>query len=528
MRRRALIVLLTVVVVLTAAGVTTVVLAVTRVHGTPEDVARRYLEAWESGRPAVMRDLAAAPPGDFVARHERLDAALRIESIDLTAGKLTRKGEEAAELAFTGVRMVGGLGEWRFASTLHLAVRDREWKVLWRPATLHPGLAGAVGEPRLTEISVPAVTLTTRDRKDFPKNSGAEKYVADLNRRIAEAVDDPPSGWAVEVSDPGGGVRRLVEFHPPPPERRARTTLDWFTQAAAARALDGLGKPAAIVAVRPSTGEVLAVADRLGGTQNAFLGLYPPGSAFEVVTAAALLSAGKVTAGASAECPARYIPRARTFTNADRRGRGTVTFRQAFAHSCDTTFARLAVENLGDGALWTQASRMGFGARLAPGTGATACTLRRAGNDRDLLGADATGQGSVRASPLCMALVAAAVQNGTWRAPRLMSASVTRRINGSPRPAMRLPEPTVAALREMMSAVVTEGTAASAGLPPGTAGKTGIARVGGRTHAWFVGYRGDLAFCALVEGDAEAAGGAGGADGKDDAASAVARFLKAL
>ncbi|MEV5408714.1 penicillin-binding transpeptidase domain-containing protein [Thermopolyspora sp. NPDC052614] len=526
MRRRALIVLLTVVVLLAAAGVTTVVLEITRVGGTPEDVARRYLEAWENGRTTVMRDLVAAPPSDFIARHERFDAALRIESIDLTAGKLTRKGE-TAELAFTGVRTVGGLGEWRFASTLHLAVRDREWKVLWKPATLHPGL-GAGGEPRLAEITVPTVTLTTRDRKDFPKNSGAEKYVEELNRRIAEAADDPPTGWAIEVTDPGGGVRRLAEFRPPPPKRRARTTIDWFTQAAAARALDGMNTPAAIVAVRPSTGEVLAVADRLGDARNAFLGLYPPGSAFEVVTAAALLSAGKVTAGASAACPARYIPRARTFTNADRRDRGTVTFRQAFAHSCDTTFARLAVDNLGEGELWTQASRMGFGARLAPGTEATTCTLRRVRNDRDQLGADATGQGSVRASPLCMALVAAAVQNGTWRPPRLMSARVTRRIQGSPRPAMRLPEPTVAALREMMSAVVTEGTAASAGLPSGTAGKTGTARVGGRTHAWFVGYRGDLAFCALVESGTGGTAGAGGTGGAADATSVVARFLKAL
>lgn len=520
MRRRALIVLLTVVVVLTAAGVTGVILAFGQVRGTPEDVARRYLAAWREGRFAVMRDLVAGPPSDFVARHERFGAALKIESIELTAGRLTRKGDDLADLAFTGVRRVAGLGEWPFASTLRLAVRDRQWKVLWRPETLHPGLTGG-DEPRLVEIPVPAVTLTTRDRKDFPKNSGAEKYVADLNRRIAEAVDDPPSGWAVEVGDPARGVRRLVEFHPPPPERRVRTTLDWFTQAAAARALDGLDRPAAIVAVRPSTGEVLAVADRLGGTQNAFLGLYPPGSTFKVVTAAALLATGKATASTSTACPARYvIPRGRTFTNAGLRDRGTLSLREAFAHSCNTTFARLAVENLAGGELWTQAARLGFGARLAPGTGAATCVVRRAGDDLDRLGADAIGQGSVQANPLCMALVAAAVRDGTWRPPRLLSRALTRRIDGSPRPPVKLPEATVAALRDMMTAVVADGTAASGGLPAGTAGKTGTAEAGGgRTHAWFIGYRGDLAFCVLV---------AGGSSGAEDAVPVAARFLRAL
>ncbi len=61
----------------------------------------------------------------------------------------------------------------------------------------------------------------------------------------------------------------------------------------------------------------------------------------------------------------------------------------------------------------------------------------------------------------------------------------------------------------MMAAVVTSGTAMGAKLPAGTAGKTGTAEYGGGakppTHAWFIGYRGDLAFAIIVEG-----GGIGG------------------
>jgi cell division protein FtsI/penicillin-binding protein 2 len=73
-----------------------------------------------------------------------------------------------------------------------------------------------------------------------------------------------------------------------------------------------------------------------------------------------------------------------------------------------------------------------------------------------------------------------------------------------------------------MRQVVTEGTARGAGLPAGTAGKTGTAEFGTGdplpTHAWFIGFRGDLAFSVVVED-----GGVGGRV----AAPIAARFLRA-
>lgn len=71
-----------------------------------------------------------------------------------------------------------------------------------------------------------------------------------------------------------------------------------------------------------------------------------------------------------------------------------------------------------------------------------------------------------------------------------------------------------------MGAAVSRGTAAGAGLPPDTAGKTGTAEVvDGGDHAWFIGYRGSLAFAVFVRH-----GGAGGTI----AAPIAARFLNAL
>jgi cell division protein FtsI/penicillin-binding protein 2 len=87
-----------------------------------------------------------------------------------------------------------------------------------------------------------------------------------------------------------------------------------------------------------------------------------------------------------------------------------------------------------------------------------------------------------------------------------------------------LPTGVAAALDRLMAGVVTgDGTAAGAGLPAGTVGKTGTAEFGSGpnppTHAWFIGFRGDLAFAVFVYG--------GGIGGKV-AAPLAAKLLDAL
>ncbi|NUT45136.1 MAG: hypothetical protein HOV86_34605 [Thermoactinospora sp.] len=130
------------------------------------------------------------------------------------------------------------------------------------------------------------------------------------------------------------------------------------------------------------------------------------------------------------------------------------------------------------------------------------------------------GQGSVEATPLCMAAVAAAVESGTWRPPRLLPVKEVERIDG------RVPEPVeldpgiVAQLQEMMLTVVVGGTASEGGLPEGTAGKTGTAEnYDGGDHAWFIGYRNDVAFCVFVRN---------GGSGAKVAVPIADRFLRGL
>jgi cell division protein FtsI/penicillin-binding protein 2 len=297
-----------------------------------------------------------------------------------------------------------------------------------------------------------------------------------------------------------------------------RTTLSRPVQAAAARALDGT-ENSAIVVLKPDTGEILALADRLKDSYSAVLDTFPPGSTFKTITAAALLAHGLGTSDEVA-CPSSYAPSSGyPYTNDGDMERGTVTFADAYAYSCNTTFIEQATNRLTMKDLRDTADEWGFERPMATGVGGKCGTMEDT-DDVDMLALNSIGQGTVEATPLCMAAVAAAVQNGTWRSPRLLPKDEVSRIDGEPFPDVSLDEGVVGALREMMAAVVDHGTASEAGLPEGVAGKTGTAEVlDEQSHGWFIGYSEDLAFCVFVKN---------GGSGRSAAVPIAARFLNGL
>jgi cell division protein FtsI/penicillin-binding protein 2 len=268
------------------------------------------------------------------------------------------------------------------------------------------------------------------------------------------------------------------------------------------------------------------------GYNRALLGRYPPGSTFKVVTAGALLASG-LRPTDQVDCPKEAKVGGRTFGNFEDEVLGGIPFSSAFAHSCNTAFVQQAAKRLNGDELVATAARFGFGVDPSPGIPAVTSKVPAPADQADLA-AEAFGQGRVTASPLQMALVAATVAEGRWHHPTLVTSEATSSgsdgsgsdDSGGSEPAAS-PDPLDAkvagTLRTLMRQVVTEGTAAPAGLPGKVAGKTGTAEFGTGdplpTHAWFIGFRGDLAFAVVVED-----GGVGGRV----AAPAAARFLRGL
>lgn len=473
MRRRRLVGLLVALVVVAGAGAFAFV-AASGVSGSAGATAGAYFAAWQRSDIASMERLVADPPQDFADQHLDFAEQFKVNALTLRAGALKVTGEETAELPFTGVRQLTGMGPWGFSGTLRLAVHEGAWKVLWGPETLHPALKDG-GALTLDEVEVSGIELVTRSGAKLPHDNAAEPYLDELKERLGEVN----TGWAIRAAASGGKEKTLVVFQPPP-GKQVRVTLSRPVQAAAARALDGVPREAAIVAIKASTGEILAVADRMG-QMAAFVRFFPPGSTFKVVTAAGLVRAG-LSASSGVACPPSYtIPNGRTFENADDSVTAS-TLGGAFAVSCNTTFAEQAVTRLGATRLDEVAKEWGFGRRVLPtGVGGLCGAIEPTANP-DMVGENAIGQGSVRASPLCMATLAAAVGSGTWRAPRFVTAKAARKLDGAPPAEIALDQHMAGELRTMMRQVVADGTAKGAGLGADVAGKTGTAEVATARH----------------------------------------------
>lgn len=327
----------------------------------------------------------------------------------------------------------------------------------------------------------------------------------------------------LEIVDKAGAVVRTLQHYPGTDPQPVQTTLDTATQAAAEHALDSIAQPAALVAVDARTGQLRAVVSRPldQAFDRALDGTYPPGSTFKVVTAAALLANGD-SLSTPASCPPTITVGGKQFTNFEGEAPGTIELHQAFAISCNTAFVGLAA-HLPDGALAGAASTFGFDVPYRLPLPTTGGDFPTATDDAERAAA-AIGQGRVTASPLQLATVAATADTGQWRPPTLVLQPADATTSPTPTLPPTLPPQVVDALHTMMTEVVTSGTGGLAAVPgQNIAGKTGTAEFGDATppstHAWFIGYRGDLAFAVLVEG-----GGVGG----QTAAPIAKQFLTAL
>ncbi len=369
-----------------------------------------------------------------------------------------------------------------------------------------PGQRGAVAVLREQDYEsvrdeiheLPGVSFPTQQRLLGPDRDFASQLVPGIRETVEEQLA-AAAGWRIVTVTMLGNEVQTLASQQPRPVPTVTTTVDRAVQAAGEQAVDAVPEPAVIVAIQPSTGEILAVAQNGAADAQGALSLtgrYPPGSTFKIVTASAAMQSDGVTLDSPVACPATTTIGDRVVRNDQLFGLGTVPLRTAFARSCNTTFAQLAAD-MGAGALTDAAYQMGIGIDyFVPGvttvTGQvppSESTVRRAENG--------FGQGRVLASPFGMALVAStAAAGGQLPTPVLIRGMPAQTVI---EPGGPVPRDVAEALRVMMREAVTRGTAKALAGQGQLYGKTGTAEYSDTgAHGWFIGFRGDLAFATLV------------------------------
>lgn len=392
-------------------------------------------------------------------------------------------------------------------------------------------LLGTVGEATAELIEASAGRVTARDETGL---SGLQKrYDAQLSGVAgvtvveveAEAVDGAGQGQE-------RGTRTLFRSEPVA-GKDLQISLNVSMQQLAESLLANEQTPSSIVAIRASTGAVLAAANSPGskGYNTALQGRYAPGSTFKIVTALAMLRQG-ATPQTLVECPARISAGGTSFTNYPgypQSALGRIPLRLAFANSCNTAFIG-AAQKLSQEDLRQAAAALGVSVPAPLGAesfdGLVPGQVTEAEHAASVI-----GQGKVLVSPMTMATVAASVGRGSLVSPVVVldtsantatdttapSSQTSSALVSSPSAGLStgpLAKPTAArpltaseheALRSLMAAVVETGNAGPLkGAQSGPViAKTGTAEFGvdnpPKTHGWLVAVQGDLAVSIFVE-----------------------------
>ncbi|MFY9636004.1 MAG: penicillin-binding transpeptidase domain-containing protein [Cellulosimicrobium cellulans] len=394
--------------------------------------------------------------------------------------------------------------------------------------TFARAVLGSVGEASAEQIEASDGALTAGDVTGI--GGLQQQYDAQLRGSDAIVIRAHRADLTREqINAAATDPRRVVYETAPTPGTPLKTTLDPALQSLAESTLAGVGPASAIVALRPSTGAVLAAASGPGsnGYNTAMLGQYAPGSIFKIVDSLAMFRNG-LTPDSKVECTPTLEVDGRTFKNSEgypEGSLGSVTLRDAFAHSCNTAFIA-ARDTVTQTQLEAAAVSMGVAVE-APSLGAVAflgsVPGEAAGTEH---AASMIGQGKVLMSPLAAAIMAGSVAKGSPVSPQLVLNPNAGAAGGTPgEPTAEAVSPSsgvtpeapsaasdkpitaeeAAALSEMMRAVITSGHAGFLSTVPGepVGAKTGTAEYGKetppKTHAWIVAVHGDLAVAVFVE-----------------------------
>ncbi|MBA8945211.1 MULTISPECIES: penicillin-binding transpeptidase domain-containing protein [Streptomyces] len=474
-------------------------LSAVEVTGTAE----RFLTAWQSGKVSE----AAAVTDDPKAAAALLTAYAKdagVKDVTLTAGARSGGKVPFSVKGTVSYEDVSKPLAYDSALTVVRRAGDGEPRVAWRPQVVHPDLkdgdklvTGESGTPPVKALDRDGGELTTEKypslgsvldglREKYGEKAGGE---AGVELRVVRGKESQKA----KLSD-----KTLLELSEGTPGT-VKTTLNPSLQAAAEEQV-ARKERASVVVVRPSTGEILAVANSSHGFNVAFQGSLAPGSTMKVITSSMLIEKGLASMDEKHPCPKYFSYGGWKFQNDDKFEIKDGTFKASFARSCNTAFISQAPELKNDD-LTKQAQQV-FGLsmnnwQVGVPTFDGSVPVQSAAP----MAASLIGQGGVRMNPLNMASVSATVQSGVFRQPYLVSPEVDGRTLATA--SRTLSSGTLAQLRELMSYTAAYGTAAEAmaGVGGQTGAKTGSAEVDGqkKPNGWFTAYRGDLAAAGVVQ-----------------------------
>ncbi|MDX3800673.1 penicillin-binding transpeptidase domain-containing protein [Streptomyces sp. AK04-3B] len=484
-------------------------------------VAERFLTAWQGGKVAQ----AAAATDDAAAASALLTGYgkdAHVVGVALGAGEA--KGARVPFSVKGTVTYKDVSKPLSYASALTVVRNPKNGKaqVDWHAAVVHPDMqdgdrlvTGASGTPPVKAVDRDGGELTTAKypslapvldglREKYGKKAGGK---AGVELQIVRGK----AAKAKKASD-----KTLLELSKGTPGT-VKTTLSPALQAAAEQQVAKTAK-SSVVVLRPSTGEILAVANAGHGFNTAFNGSLAPGSTMKVVTSSLLIEKDLASADKTHPCPKTFAYGGWKFHNDDDFEITKGTFKASFARSCNTAFISQAPE-LDDDSLTKQAQQV-FGLSMNNwAIGVPSFDGSVPVQSKAQMAASLIGQGGVRMNPLNMASVAATVKSGSFHQPYLVAPSVDGRTLA--KASRTMSAATLSQLRELMNYTAAAGTAAEAmsGLGPDYGAKTGSAEVDNqdKPNGWFTAYRGDLAAAGVVQ-----AGGHGG----DTAGPIVASLLR--
>lgn len=479
-----------------------------------ERTSRDFLAAWARGDTDAAGTLTDDPAAAAKALRGFREAG-HVENAVVTPG--VASGATVPYTVKATISFEGHEKELAYASELTVVRGKTSGRALvdWRPAVLHPKMIkGAT--LRTGKAKTSSIQALDREGRELT----AEKYpslapVLDTlrTRYAGGAAGEPGVETWIEPADAGAPNRTLLTLVKGK-TKKVQTTLDADVQAAAERAVKKYDR-ASVVAVRPSTGEISAVANSpVGGFNVALEGAQAPGSTMKVVTAAMMLEHGLVGGPSSpVECPKEVTWSGATFHNNKNFFIENGTFRDSFRRSCNTFFMKalgpLNAKGVEDTAL-SQTARKYFGLGGVWSIGIASTDAGIPVSKGPETAASYIGQGKVTMNALSVASLSATVKNGAFRQPVIVPREM---IKGELTTAKPLPGNMAATLRSVMGAAATDGTAAKAmsAVSGDKGAKTGSAEVDGQSdsNSWFTGYADDLAAGSVVQSGGYGSGPAG-------------------